>query len=126
MKKFLAVWLAGLALSATTFALGPGAKEALKAGRMDEAIALLRAATQEKANDAEAWHLLSKAYMALGRWDDGVKAAEKASSLEPNNSDYHLWLGRAYGNKAENSPFWTAWGMASSMTRSVGTSITRC
>ena len=118
MKKSLLVLLSGLtlalalALPEAASAVGSGAKEALKAGRMDEAIALLRAATQEKSNDAEAWHLLSKAYMALGRWDDGVKAGERASALEPNNSDYHLWLGRAYGNKAENSPFWTAWGMA--------------
>jgi tetratricopeptide (TPR) repeat protein len=100
------------ALATAAWGGGPSAKEALKAGRMDEAISLLRAATQERANDAESWHLLSKAYMALERWDDSVKAAEKASALEPNNSDYHLWLGRAYGNKAENSPFWTAWGMA--------------
>jgi tetratricopeptide (TPR) repeat protein len=115
VKKFLAVLLLGLALLTlppAALAVGSGAKEALKAGRMDEAVALLRAATQEKANDAEAWHLLSKAYLALERWDDAVKAAEKAVALEPNNSDYHLWLGRAYGNKAENSPFWTAWGMA--------------
>ncbi|MBI2677851.1 MAG: tetratricopeptide repeat protein [Candidatus Koribacter versatilis] len=112
MKKFLFILVMCAGLATGAFGVGAGAKEALKAGRMDEAIRLLRAATQERANDAEAWHLLSKAYLALERWDDAVKAAEKASSLEPNNSDYHLWLGRAYGNKAENSPFWTAWGMA--------------
>src|SRR4051812_1607933 len=108
-----AILLLGTLLSTTpAHAVPTGAKEALKAGRMDEAINLLRAATRERANDAESWHLLSKAYLALERWDDAVKAAEKASALDPNNGDYHLWLGRAYGNKAENSPFWTAWGMA--------------
>ena len=112
MKRFLAITVLGVALAAQAFGVATGAKEALKAGRMDEAISLLRAATREKSNDAEAWHLLSKAYLALERWDDAVKAAEKAVALEPNNGDYHLWLGRAYGNKAENSPFWKAWGLA--------------
>jgi cytochrome c-type biogenesis protein CcmH/NrfG len=104
----------GLMLSGAAFALpaASDAREALKAGKMDEAIALLRAATQQRANDPEAWHLLSRAYLSLERWDDAVKAGEKAVALDPNNSDYHLWLGRAYGEKAENSPFWTAWGMA--------------
>jgi len=125
VKKSLAVLLLGLALALPrpALAVAPGAKEALKAGRMDEAITLLRAATQEQGNTAEAWHLLSRAYLALDRWDDAVKAAEKAVQLEPNNSDYHLWLGRAYGNKAENSPFWTAWGMAKKVRAEFETAV---
>ena len=113
MKKWQAFLLLGLMLSAGAWATPTAdAREALKAGKMDEAIALLRAATQQQANDPEAWHLLSRAYLSLERWDDAVKAGEKAVALSPNSSDYHLWLGRAYGEKAENSPFWTAWGMA--------------
>ena len=114
MKKFLGILLLGLVVSVTSWGLPADdpAKAALKAGRMDEAVALLREATKAQSNDAEAWHLLSRAYLVLERWDDAVKAGERAVALEPNNSDYHLWLGRAYGEKAENSPFWTAWGMA--------------
>lgn len=113
MKKSVVVLLLGLAFSATGFAASFGeAREALKAGRMDEAVGLLRSATQERSNDAEAWHLLSRAYLVLERWDESVKAGEKAAALQPNNSDYHLWLGRAYGNQAEHAPFWKAWGMA--------------
>jgi tetratricopeptide (TPR) repeat protein len=112
VKKWAISLLLGLVLTGTSLAAVASGKEALKAGKMDEAIALLRATIKEHANDAEAWHLLSRAYLALERWDEAVKAAEKAVALEPNNSDYHLWLGRAYGNKAEHAPFWTAWGMA--------------
>jgi tetratricopeptide (TPR) repeat protein len=114
LKKWASILLLGLAVSGTSWGLPADdpAKAALKAGRMDEAVSLLREATKTQANDAEAWHLLSRAYLVLGRWDDAVKAGERAAALQPNNSDYHLWLGRAYGEKAENSPFWTAWGMA--------------
>jgi len=106
VKKWVISVLLGLALTGTSFAAAASGKEALKAGKMDEAITLLRAATRERANDAEAWHLLSRAYLSLERWDDAVKAAEKAVALETNNSDYHLWLGRAYGNKAQRAnPF---------------------
>lgn len=114
MKKWLSILLLGLVVSGTSWGLPADdpAKAALKAGRMDEAISLLRQATKSQANDAEAWHLLSRAYLVLERWDDAVKAGERAVAIQPNNSDYHLWLGRAYGEKAENSPFWTAWGMA--------------
>jgi len=114
VKKWVISLLLGLALTGSGFAAGAAqsAREALKAGRMNDAVALLRAATQEKSNDAEAWHLLSRAYLVLERWDEAVKAGEKATALQPNNSGYHLWLGRAYGYQAERAPFWKAWGMA--------------
>jgi tetratricopeptide (TPR) repeat protein len=102
------VLLSGTGLGASA----SGGREALKAGRMDDAVALLRAATEERANDAEAWHLLSRAYLVLERWNEAVRAGERAVALEPHNSEYHLWLGRAYGNQAEHAPFWTAWGIA--------------
>ena len=32
--------------------------------------------------------------------------------VEPNNGEYHLWLGRTYGEKADASNFLTAAGLA--------------
>jgi tetratricopeptide (TPR) repeat protein len=80
----------------------------LKAGHTDEAIALLKDRVKTAPNDAAAYNLLSRAYIVLERWDDAVTAGEKAVSLEPNVSAYHMWLGRAYGAKAEHSIFITA------------------
>jgi tetratricopeptide (TPR) repeat protein len=37
---------------------------------------------------------------------------EQAVALAPNTSEYHLWLGRAYGRRAETSSFLTAPGHA--------------
>ena len=39
-------------------------------------------------------------------------ACEKAVSLQPNNGEYHLWLGRTYGEKADASSFIHAAGLA--------------
>jgi tetratricopeptide (TPR) repeat protein len=38
--------------------------------------------------------------------------AEKALALDPQNSSYHLWLGRAMGRKAEEANPFTAFGLA--------------
>jgi tetratricopeptide (TPR) repeat protein len=52
-------------------------------------------------NDAAAYNLLERAYFGLRRWDDAQAAGERAVALAPSNSDYHLWLGRTYGEKAD-------------------------
>lgn len=126
MKKWVQAVGSVVLLGAMAVAAGAprdGGKAALKAGRMDEAIALLRAATRQQAGDAESWHLLSRAYLSLERWNDAVKAAEQAVKLEPNNSDYHLWLGRAYGYKAEHAPFWQAWGLGKKVRQEFETAV---
>ena len=95
-----------LLCSAVVAAASPA--ELLAAGRADEAIAALTARTKSNPNDAEGFHLLSRAYYHMDRWDEAVAAGERAVGLQPNNSSYHLWLGRAYGLKAENVSFFSA------------------
>ena len=63
-------------------------------------------------NDAQAYNLLCRSYFTLREWDRGISACEKATSLEPNNSLYHLWLGRAYGEKADGANFLSAASLA--------------
>lgn len=82
--------------------------ELLAAGRADEAITALTARTKSSPNDAEAFHLLTRANYYMDRWDAAIAAGERAVALQPNNSNYHLWLGRAYGLKAENVSFFSA------------------
>jgi tetratricopeptide (TPR) repeat protein len=81
-------------------------------GKADDAIAALQARLAKSESDAEAHHLLSRALLALGRIDDAMKEGERAVQLAPNNAEYHLWLGRAYGQKAEKASFLTAAGYA--------------
>lgn len=84
----------------------------LASGRIDDAIAALRGEISTSPSDGAAYNLLCRAYYSLGEWDRGVSACEKAVSLDPNNSAYHLWLGRVYGEKADASNFLSAAGLA--------------
>lgn len=54
---------------------------------------------------AEAHNLACRAYYAEAKYDSAIPECEKAVHLQPNRSEYHLWLGRAYGEKADASSF---------------------
>jgi tetratricopeptide (TPR) repeat protein len=81
-------------------------------GRVDEAIASLHGQISASPNDAQAHNLLCRAYFSLGEWDRGISDCEKAVALAPGNSQFHLWLGRIYGEKADGSSFIAAAGLA--------------
>ena len=84
----------------------------LKAGKADQAIHALNIAIAHAPNDAQAYNLLCRVYFQLELWDNSVRMAEKALALDPQNSSYHLWLGRAMGRKAEDANPFTAFGLA--------------
>ncbi len=106
-QSVLIGFLAAL-LAAAAVAAAPSPEELLSAGRVDDAVRVLKERTVASPNDAEAWHLLCRSYYAKARWDDAINAAKRAVALKPSSSDYHLWLGRAYGLKAEGSSWFTA------------------
>jgi len=108
--QFLLVIL-GLLLSVPLFAAGSPA-DVIVGGRVDDAIVVLKQRVQSSPNDAEAYHLLSKAYYHLKKWDQAIAAGERAVAIAPRNADYWLWLGRAYGEKADESSFITAAGLS--------------
>jgi len=87
-------------------------KELLAAGRVDEAIQTLQQQIARSATDAESQNLLCRAYFMLEEWDRGIAACERARNLDPQNSLYHLWLGRIYGEKASRAGLLSAAGLA--------------
>ena len=84
----------------------------LAAGRADDAILNLRSKIDSSPNDAQAHNLLCRVYFSMGDWDRGISACERAVALERNNSRYHLWLGRVYGEKADAANFLSAASLA--------------
>ncbi|HKG90750.1 MAG TPA: tetratricopeptide repeat protein [Gemmatimonadaceae bacterium] len=52
---------------------------------------------------AGAAYYLGRAFYADTSWDDATKWLEKAVELEPQSSQYHLWLGNAYGAQAQRA-----------------------
>jgi tetratricopeptide (TPR) repeat protein len=93
-SKLIAVFALLLVLATVSFA-DPEGSELLSSGRVDEAVNVLT-----RHQDAASLNLLSRAYFSLEQWDDAVKYGERAVALEPQNANYHLWLGREYGRKA--------------------------
>jgi tetratricopeptide (TPR) repeat protein len=79
----------------------------LNQGRVDEVIATLKGK-----EDAASHNLLARAYYAEDKTDEAISEAEKSVQMAPNNAEYHLWLGRAYGQKAEKVNVFKQAGLA--------------
>jgi tetratricopeptide (TPR) repeat protein len=92
--------------------LSNSAKELLNAGRADDAIRTLDQQIEQSPTDAVAHNLLCRAYYMIEEWDRAIAECERARNLDPNNSLYHLWLGRAYGEKADHAGFLSGAGLA--------------
>lgn len=102
-----AIVVALLFAAAAIGAADPAALQLLSMGRMNDVISAL-----VNREDAESYNLLSRAYYATERWDDAVKNGERAVALRPGDSNFHLWLGREYGEKAADSNPLAAAGLA--------------
>jgi tetratricopeptide (TPR) repeat protein len=92
---------------------GAGFEEARKLYQLSnfqESLALLRELPNK---DAAAWELIGRNYYGEADFKKATDALEKALAMEPNNSEINLWLGRAYGRRAETSSMITAPGYAS-------------
>jgi tetratricopeptide (TPR) repeat protein len=98
--------------SAAAAAADDSAPALLAAGRADDAITNLRSRINNSPSDAESHNLLCRVYFSMGDWDRGISACEKAIALDPNNSRYHMWLGRVYGEKADTANFMSAASLA--------------
>jgi tetratricopeptide (TPR) repeat protein len=87
-------------------------KDLLEAGRVDDVIKELNGRLSSTPTDAESSNLLCRAYFELEDWNRAEPSCKKAASLDPDNSRFHLWLGRVYGEKADRSNFLTAVNLA--------------
>src|SRR5258708_15821508 len=120
MKWVLAV----LCIASTAIVAANVRQEAgLDAGRRaDEAsdyakaILALQAGAAKEPQNGDVQLLLAKSYMELQEHDPAIRSAEKAVAIDPQNSIYHEWLGRAYGEKASH----TSWFSAISLAKKTG------
>lgn len=84
----------------------------LTVGRADDAISRLSSSLAANPRDAEMHNLLCRVYYQEERWNDAIHECETAVGLTPMDSGYHLWLGRAYGEKASRINSIKAYGLA--------------
>ncbi|MGH9520385.1 MAG: tetratricopeptide repeat protein, partial [Terriglobales bacterium] len=114
MRRWLTACLAGAALAlvldlsaqAETATLAQ-ANAALQAGEADKALALLHSLPAT----AEAHNLRCRVLYTLQKWNEAVDECQKATAMDVGNSDYHMWLGRALGEKADRASFLSAFGL---------------
>ena len=88
------------------------AEAALQAGEADKAIALLQSVPQSNDGAAEAANLECRVRLTLEQWEAAATKCQQAVGLDGQNSNYHLWLGRALGEKADRASFLTAYPLA--------------
>jgi cytochrome c-type biogenesis protein CcmH/NrfG len=121
-KSFIVLLGCVLAFSMAANA-APSPEALLAQGRVDDAISSLESKISNAPNDADSYNLLCRAYFVLENWDAAVKSCQKAVSLRPSNSEFHLWLGRAYGEKASRANFLSAAGLAKKVRNEFETAV---
>jgi tetratricopeptide (TPR) repeat protein len=88
------------------------AKVAFEKGEYTHAIEILKGAVGSEPNNGDVYVLLARSYLELNQHDAAVNSAEKAVEISPKNSEYHRWLGEAYGAKADHASMLSAYSLA--------------
>lgn len=123
--------LAVLFLAGSVIA-GPGArqdsaieaaKEAFEISDYAKAIQILDAAAAKEPNNGEIQLLLTKSHYEMQQHDAAIASAEHAVAIDPQNSVYHEWLGRAYGDKAEHAGWFSALSLAKKTRKEFETAV---
>ena len=125
MKVRLAqTWRVAAFLIAATVVLPSGARAAaatqtlaqidqvFQAGEADKALQQIGALPQAGADSADAQNLSCRIHYALQQWDKAASECEQATRLDNQNAVYHMWLGRALGQKAAHASVFSAYSLA--------------
>src|SRR6185437_731725 len=87
-------------------------KQDLNNGHANDAIALLQEDLSRDSANAADHDLLCRVYIQEEQWTPAEQVCNRAVELEPNNSRYHEWLGRAYGGAAAHASLPSAYSLA--------------
>jgi tetratricopeptide (TPR) repeat protein len=88
------------------------AQRAFSGGEYARAVSLLKAAIEKEPRDPALRHWLGRCHYELRQYDDAAKSAEVAVAIDPGRSEYHEWLGRALGGRAEHAGWFSAFALA--------------
>ncbi len=91
----------------------------LQAGNADEATRLLNSLPAS----AETHNLKCRVQFSLEHFDAAASECEQAVNASSGNSDFHLWLGRALGEKAEHASFMSAFSLAKKVCAEFETAV---
>ena len=83
----------------------------LQAGEADKALALISTLPQGGSDIAQAKFLECRVRYTLRQYAAASSACQRAAQLDPQNSNYHLWYGRALGERASTASFVSAFSL---------------
>src|SRR2546421_213108 len=98
-------------------------RRAYEASDYAKAIQALQLAAANEPQNGDVQLLLVKSYLELQEHDPAIKSAEKAVAIDPQNSIYHEWLGRAYGEKAGHAAWFSAISLAKKTRKEFETAV---
>jgi tetratricopeptide (TPR) repeat protein len=84
----------------------------LQQGKVDEAASLLQKTLAAQPDDALAHNLLCRVYYSQDMADEAIRECDLAVAHASDDSNYQMWLGRAYGQKASHASAFSAYGLA--------------
>jgi tetratricopeptide (TPR) repeat protein len=127
MKRLLGVLcIASTAMTAATIKQDAGleaGRRAYEASDYAKAIQALQTAAAKDPQNGDVQLLLTKSYLELHQHDPAIKSAEKAVAIDAQNSIYHEWLGRAYGEKADHASWFSAISFAKKTRKEFETAV---
>jgi tetratricopeptide (TPR) repeat protein len=127
MKRLLAaLCVASAAMAAANVKLEAGldaGRRAYEASDYAKAIQVLQAAAATEPQNGDVQLLLAKSYLELQQHDPAIKSAENAVTIDPRNSIYHEWLGKAYGEKADHAGWFSAISFAKKTRKEFETAV---
>ncbi|HXN23238.1 MAG TPA: tetratricopeptide repeat protein [Candidatus Dormibacteraeota bacterium] len=99
------------------------ARQAYEASDYPQAVQILTRAAAGNPRNAEIHLLLAKTYFEMQSNDSAIASAARAVQIDPNNSVYHEWLGKAYGQKAEQAMWFSALSLAKKARKEFGVAV---
>lgn len=104
LDRFAAALALGTAIPLVTAAQQSSVDSAVQLYRRhDYAAAAEALSPASPAGDPGVYYWLGRIALAQYKADDAVRWLEKAVGANDSSSEYHLWLGRAYGTQAEHA-----------------------
>jgi tetratricopeptide (TPR) repeat protein len=119
-REFLASGIILLALcialcilpSAAGFAADFSTKNLIDHGHFKRARTMLEDQLAKHPKDADSLVLMARVKLAYSQLDEAANILQQAISLEPSNSDAHLYLANTYGREAEKAGWFEKIGLA--------------
>src|SRR6476646_10165154 len=104
--------LAALFIAPGLLAAEPRREQARKLYDSTDFQGSLQVLLQMPAKDAAVQELIGRNHYMLGDYRKATQAFEGAVAAQPEDSDHYLWLGRAFGRRAEQASPFSALGYA--------------